>query len=153
MPIGYPDFYSFSILEQYNVLARQIYELNTIGDGETNTIFSITGKGKMHDGFVYIFYNGVGDSFIVKLTIDGKLAQTLIYTSSLDQIREQQDTGLIRVFSENDDDLAVTLHINWNVIFFESLSLTVTNNTFVDVLTYGELTYFEANPQIIYAPL
>ena len=59
MARGYPDFFGFSIFPQFGTLTEEDSGLFAIVTGNTQTLFTITQKGKSYGGILR--YNGQGD--------------------------------------------------------------------------------------------
>jgi len=153
MAIGYPDFYSFTILEQYNVIQVTFDLINPIPANAETTIFEITGKGKLYRFTSLLLNYAQGDNPQIKCYIDGTLVHWENFGSSLDMIKENVESYRFNYINEQADDSFILIEHRGDIVFFESIKYTILTGVGETGILGSTLEYYEPNPQIIYAPL
>lgn len=151
MSIGYPDFNTRSLIEEYNVV-------NTIGGGFTLTnlytlnTFTRSGiKGLLSGVLIHIIPSDVGAYIRFTLTIDTKIIDVLsIIRNKFNAIIESSESFLI-VTKHDYLTLKICVELKKPIMFFDSFSITSKLNPSyydTDVLLYAN--YMTASPTMLY---
>jgi hypothetical protein len=153
MAIGYPDFYSYAIIEQFQVvnLANEVLGLTV--DGEIKTLFDYNFKGMIKKLVVRLTNTADTQYFILYIYPDGKIFDVPIITINKNMILKQDSKYLTYVRSLKTDNSELILEFSDQIIFFDTLQIKITGYNLINVTCSAFLWYFTPNPQIIYAPI
>jgi len=73
MPRGYPDYFGQSIFPKYGKTRLKTQDDDTVTNNATETVLTITGKGRIFGGWIKCLVETASNNFWVKLYIDDNI--------------------------------------------------------------------------------
>lgn len=132
MAKGYPDFFGFSVFMQYGSFQRKAEDLNLVEDGDTETVLTISGKGKIYFGQLTL--SGIDSPDLVTpiITIDGSVFSlgTLFYLHSLGDMKGSAFPVSVFVYDAVYNVYALSME--GGITFVDSFSIAIENNDDLD---------------------
>lgn len=138
---GYPDFFGYSIFEQYGVYRIDDGNGIVVHHPETMTIANIPGKGKLVSGYIYVTKNNSSDAFGFYIYVDSYLAYNCSFAYFIDYSLHDDDTQVMNCYYRDRQINRIGMNIKKELTYSKSLIVKVYNSTGSDLTYSFSLTY------------